>query len=250
MLVSAHPGGHLTVCQPAHAWLSGQLARAWGNERFGQVQPHEEVCLAAEQHDIGMAAWDRAPTLDPGTGLPTSFTAMDVDTHTRLWTEGPELLLSQSRYAALLVSLHGSALYAGRDMSSRGEAERKRVEAFRARRLVFERRLRSDLGAGDAQLARNQRLLRTWDGLSLALILGWAPWNAEDVPAAAGEPLTLSLMAGDGHHLLRPWPFRESRLVVGCEGRLLERRYTHEHELRVALEQAPWLDLVFELRPG
>jgi len=25
----------VVVTQPAHAWLSGQLARAWGNERFG-----------------------------------------------------------------------------------------------------------------------------------------------------------------------------------------------------------------------
>ena len=71
MLIRPEPDGtFLAIGQASHAWLSGQLARAWGNERFGAVEPWEEVCLAAEQHDIGMAQWERAPTLNPDTGLP------------------------------------------------------------------------------------------------------------------------------------------------------------------------------------
>src|SRR5579875_1229094 len=42
MLVREDDGGVLAVGQPAHAWLAGQLARAWGNERFGAVEPWEE----------------------------------------------------------------------------------------------------------------------------------------------------------------------------------------------------------------
>ena len=49
--------GVVAVGQPSHAWLSGQLARGWGNERFGAVWPWEEVWLGAEQHDLGMAEW-------------------------------------------------------------------------------------------------------------------------------------------------------------------------------------------------
>jgi len=43
------------VCigQTSHSWLAGQLARAWGNERMGDFSPREEVCLGAEQHDVG-----------------------------------------------------------------------------------------------------------------------------------------------------------------------------------------------------
>ena len=50
------------VCigQPAHAWISGQLARNWARD---PVEPWEEVCLAAEQHDVGMAGWDRPPAI-------------------------------------------------------------------------------------------------------------------------------------------------------------------------------------------
>ena len=45
--------GLIVIGQPAHAWVSGQLARAWGNDRFGHFEPWEEVRLAAEQHDVG-----------------------------------------------------------------------------------------------------------------------------------------------------------------------------------------------------
>jgi uncharacterized protein DUF3891 len=249
-MISPHPDGNVAVGQQAHAWLSGQLARAWGNDRFGHVEPCEEVCLAAEQHDIGMAAWDRAPTLDCETGLPTSFMGIGVETHLRLWTEGPELLLSQSRYAALLASMHGSALYAQRDVSYLTPTEREQIESFRERRRAFEGRLRDDLAISDAEIARNQRLVWTWDGLSLALILGWAPWGARAVPTAAADPLDLSLRAHADHHTLAPWPFRESALRVRTEGRLLQRRFEDERELHQALDRAPWVELVFELRSG
>ena len=53
MLHRADPDGPIVITQPAHAWVSGQLAQAWGNESFGEFAPREEVCLAAEQHDIG-----------------------------------------------------------------------------------------------------------------------------------------------------------------------------------------------------
>ncbi len=49
--------------------LAGQLAHAWGNERFGDVVPFEEVCLGVEQHNVGHTAWKQAPTLNPQTGL-------------------------------------------------------------------------------------------------------------------------------------------------------------------------------------
>src|SRR5438445_591647 len=80
VIVLTHPGGHAAVAQQAHAWMCGQLARAWGNARFGVVVPAEEVCLAAEQHELGMVDWDLAPALDPDTGLPATVTRLDLST--------------------------------------------------------------------------------------------------------------------------------------------------------------------------
>src|SRR3954447_15129244 len=107
----------IAIGQPAHWWVSVQLARVWGNDRFGAVEPWEEVCLAAEQHDVGMADWERAPTLNPATGLPRSFMELELDEHLDIWWQAAPLVLPQSRYAAVLVSMHGTALYERRDLS-------------------------------------------------------------------------------------------------------------------------------------
>ncbi len=69
MLHRKHFGERICITQPTHAWVAGQLARAWGNDRFGSFAPWEEVCLGAEQHDIGWHRWEGSPTLNPTTGL-------------------------------------------------------------------------------------------------------------------------------------------------------------------------------------
>ncbi len=78
----------IAIPQPSHAWLSGQLARAWGNERFVAPVPNEEVCLAAEQHDIGWLSWEASPVLDERTGLPQEFFALPSRRHIAIWREG------------------------------------------------------------------------------------------------------------------------------------------------------------------
>src|SRR5918998_6839827 len=130
MVVREHEDGLLAIGQPSHAWISGQLARAWGNERFVSVWPWEEVCLAAEQHDVGMAGWDLEPELDPDTGRPRSFMRMALETHLELWSAAPHRLRAQSRYAALLVSLHGTALYERRDLAPLAPDDARAVRSF------------------------------------------------------------------------------------------------------------------------
>src|SRR3712207_4137882 len=109
----------ICIGQASHAWMSGQIARAWAEDL-----PHREaVLLAAEQHDVGMAHWDLAPDLDPDTGRPVHFMRMPLDTHLRLWSLAPQRLLTQSRVAALVVSLHGTRLYERRDLSRMDEPD-------------------------------------------------------------------------------------------------------------------------------
>jgi hypothetical protein len=228
VLLVDHPDGKVAVAQPAHAWISGQLARAWGNERFGAVEPLAEVCLAAEQHDVPWLEWERRPLLDPQTGYPHTFMSLDMPAKNALWRDGPDLLLAQSRYAALLVSLHGSRLYEGIDRSG------------------FEAAVRATLGASDDEVERNRRLLWAWDGLSLALLLGWAPWTAKDVPAADG-PMDVALGADE---TIDPWPFGTDRVDIRCEGRLLTTPSADQAGLDAALDAAPWVDLHHDLRPA
>jgi Protein of unknown function (DUF3891) len=230
----------LAIGQPAHAWVSGQLARAWGNARFGAVEPWEEVCLAAEQHDLGMAAWERRPTLNPETGLPRSFMELALDEHLAIWRSAAPLMRSQSRYAAVLVSMHGTVLYERRDLTRLAPDDVARVEAF----LAEQRALQDELIAGfDADaVRRNQRLVWTWDSLSLGLLLGWAPYELTDVPAADGA---VDISVADG--TLDPWPFGTPRLTVRCDARRLAGRYRDEEAMRAALDAAPWVAVEVEL---
>jgi hypothetical protein len=256
VLVRHDSRGTIVIGQPSHAWISGQLARCWGNTGFGSLEPSEEVCLAAEQHDIGMAMWDLEPARNPESGLPASFLQMAIPDHIALWTAAPRRLLRQCRYAALLVSLHGTRLYAHRDLDALPGPERSLVLEF----LDGQRRLQHDLretlradpktaaSAADPVLARNSSLIATWDTLSLALCLDYAPYTVKGVPSA-GAPVELALCetGQPGRLSLDRWPFGADSLVVHCEGQRLDGTYADDAAMNDALTRAPWETLEFEL---
>lgn len=241
MLVAERSDGTvLCIGQASHAWLSGQLARAWDPEQA------EEVCLGAAQHDIGMAEWDLTPALDPATGRPVDFMHMALAEHLALWTAAPTRLFTQSRYAALLVSLHGTRLYGMRDLSRMAAADADSVRAYLAGQRALQARLTAELGLTDEQLRCDRDRVFCWDALSLALCLGWAPYTTPEVD---GRPLRLE-PAGDGTHTLDPWPFRPGELEVRCEGRVLTAPAGTPTELHEALERADRVDLRYRLIPA
>jgi hypothetical protein len=250
--------GVLAIGQASHAWMSGQLARAWGNARFGRV-PSEEVCLGAEQHDVGMAQWDLAPTVNPDTGLPHSFIEMPVAVRVALWREGPRRLVSQSRYAALLAAMHGRRLHERIELTDLAPDSAGIVRSFLADSRDFEAQLLGSLTADPASaafadpelVARNSQLVWTWDLLSLALCLDWAPRVAHDVPTADGRvDLQLDTCQQPSRFSLEPWPFNFPTLTVRCEGRRIAGRFSSDAALVQGLAQASWATIEFELVPA
>lgn len=249
MLLREDERGVLAIGQPSHAWLSGQLARAWGNDRFGTVEPFEEVCLAAEQHDAGWRNQDLAPSFNPATGRPHAFTEMPLDVHLGLWTEGPRSLLSQSRYGALLASMHGWRLYERRDLSRLPPHEADAVREFLAAQRAFQDELRAGLAIDPGQLERNSLLIWTWDYLSLALCLNWSRATAKWAPTANGQ-VDVEVRISDDVARVEPWPFSGTTLTVRTEGRRLQRRYETGEELGRAFVRAPWEMLELRLEPS
>ena len=256
MLLREDDHGVLAIGQLSHSWISGQLARGWGNARFGEVAPLEDVVLGAQQHDLGMSAWDLAPPRNPRTGLPISFTEMPLEVSLEQWRDGPRRLVSQSRYAALMASMHGYRLYDRHDLrhapAERAAAIRGYLDDQRAFQAELVTALREDPAtsefASDEIIDRNSRLVWTWDLLSLALALDWAPRDSDPVPTADGEcELELRPPGEPGRFWLRPWPLREATITVRCEGRRLERRYDTDEALSKALARAPWETLEFTL---
>lgn len=248
MLLREDERGWLAIGQPSHAWISGQLARAWGNERFGTFEPFEEVRLAAEQHDVGWADRDLAPIYNPHTGLPRSFMEMPLEIHLGLFTDGPRSLLSQSRYAALLVSMHGSRLYERRDLERASPGDAEQIRRFLAGQRAFQDDLVASLGADRAAVERGSLLIWTWDYLSLAICLGWAPATAKGCPAATGT-VDLAIKPGPNPSRIRldPWPFVTDDVAVRCEGRRLTGKFDSEHAMLAAFAAAPWETLEFRL---
>jgi hypothetical protein len=208
MLVRPDGDGAVCIGQMSHSWISGQMARAWADP----FEPYEEVCLAAELHDIGMVDWDRDPLLNPETGLPMAFTEMPLSIHSELWLEAPKKLVTTSVHAAALVSLHGTKLYELRDRTPEVGRYLKAQEDFR-RSLGF---TREDLEPAST-------LVWIWDYLSLAALLGWQ-----------GEVEGMSV---DGPSVT-PWPFATPTLTVRCEARRLTECFGDEAAMRAALASA------------
>ena len=66
MIIQTAPEGkpHLAIMMYEHTALSGQFARAFGNERFEPTEPRELMVYVTVHHDAGWLDFDR----DPVTG--------------------------------------------------------------------------------------------------------------------------------------------------------------------------------------
>lgn len=252
----------IAIPQPSHSWLSGQLARAWGNDRFARPSPFEEVCLAAEQHDIGWLTWEAEPTLDPGSGRPKTFMQLGPQTHTALWRDGVRRAGIYGRYAALLVSLHADTIYGRFFRFDKAPPEEARlVRAFLDEQHAFQEAtiasLRADpLTAGDADedtVERNRLTIAALDWISLHLC-----WGVKDevrvpeVPVAGVKRIDLHLRPGATSEevVVDPWPFAPERLPVRAEGKRLSGRYADDDALRTALGRAEPVAIRATLRPS
>lgn len=250
----------ICITQPTHAWVSGQLAQVWGNSLFGVVTPYQAVCLGAEQHDIGWLPWEAAPTLNPDTGYPHSFTEVAPEVHTKLWAGAKHLTMLMGQYATLLVSLHGTGLYERFTRWKKSPESTQIVEAFLKQEKEFQQQLINQLEQDPiyapyvtpAVISRNQRLVATFDALSLAICMGVTQQRQfEQVPAETGETtLTLMPLNDDPTQLtVEPWCFEPDEVTVVFEGRKLEESATDEQAMRDYLAHAAWVTLTVTLRP-
>jgi hypothetical protein len=106
MLFRSQPSGVLAISQPTHAWISGQILRAWDDNL------REPLLLAAEQHDVGWLDWETEPTFNPSTGRPHLFREVGAATHAPIWIKGVQRARDAwGTHVALLVSRHGGVIY-------------------------------------------------------------------------------------------------------------------------------------------
>lgn len=248
MFVVGHPEGHVVVWQRDHAAMCSQLARVWGNHAFGGFEPRAVVVLAVERHEMGMDG--ELPVLNPATGLPKDFDDLSHAEHLPAQFSGPEQLAAIEPYAGLLASLHHQSFYRRTSwtalLTRDGRLERRALRQSAA----LQRRVRAAVSAPEAQVTRNQRLLRYWDGLSHDLLFARWPRVREGVPAADGADRAIALAADNAHQTLDPWPLNVDNMRLTVPGRLLRDRYSDQAALRAAVDAAPVIELEFVLEPA
>jgi hypothetical protein len=106
---------------------------------------------------------------------------------------------------------------------------------------------RDELHPDEAQLERNRRLVRYWDGLSHDLLARRWPRVRHGVPAADGDVRDIELRAAGERLTLDPWPFANGREHFAVTGRLLQDRYETDAELQAAFDSADEVELAFTL---
>ncbi|NMG21382.1 DUF3891 family protein [Brasilonema bromeliae] len=240
--------GLICITQPNHAWVAGQLAQVWGNERFGEFAPKKEVCLAAQLHDIGWLFWEQAPTLNPQTGYPNNFMELSTPEHINIWSGARQLALPWGRYVALLISLHGTSLYERFTSWQNSPTSSQIVQNFLEREYAFQEQVIAFLKNDEYYapytkpevVERNRKLVAIWDALSIILCQELTnDAYLSGIPTIDGETtvkLTLKDVK-DNHYqvAVSPCPFQVSEVELVYEGRLLQETFSDEKAMREAL---------------
>lgn len=252
--------GYLTISQPAHAWVSQQLASAWGNDQFGAFEPRKDVILAAGQHDIGWLEWELAPALNLETGRAQTFTQISTSDHLDIWAPAGPAAIVYGPYVALLVSKHGTRLYRNHDDSRDNEEEAARARKFAEEGPAFEQQLIAQMATvpryspyvDTATVERNSMLVSVWDRISLFICGGSGkPFSAPDVPAEGGS-ISIHFTpdtANVDQIQVDPWPFTERQVHLICPAQAFTDTFTSQADLHEAMQIAPWVTLEMTLVP-
>ena len=220
MLFRDQPSGPLAISQLTHAWISGQILRAWDENL------PETLLLAAEQHDIGWMDWETEPTFNAQTGRPHLFREIGASTHAPMWTCGVQRAVGAwGTHVALLISRHGGVIYRRyTDRHRVSEADAAAAQNYLKVQSQIETVWSQALGLEAAELERETALLAFSDTLSLALCGELKTPLDVEAPGRDGKALTIRVAErpqGSFDFVVSPWPFRSNELVVGGEARPL-----------------------------
>src|SRR5262249_53806039 len=116
MIIQTAPPGEprLAVMMHEHTALSGQFARAFGNDRFESVWPNDLMFYVVSHHDAGWAEFDRDPVTDETTGLPYNLIETPAEYITVTSRRSPDFNERHHPYCGLISSMHSWGLYNGR----------------------------------------------------------------------------------------------------------------------------------------
>jgi hypothetical protein len=247
MMTQTAPEGepHFVITMAEHTEMCGQLARAFGNDRFERLVPFEEVVYVVENHDRGWDGYDANPGLDPVTRLPYIMARTPIADVVKTNVGSPGFNEAHHPYCGLLSSMHSVGLYNDRygfsqfvirtqTTTSLGVPEpcRPLVDAMVEHELARQARLKSTLTQSAAgrswieqqHLFQNYKQLQFFDTLSIYFHLRHASERGDQVyvhvPMSRDVDATITLKKIDERvYSLDPFPFASDRVRLVSRGR-------------------------------
>jgi len=247
MISQTAPEGepHFVLTMAEHTEMCGQMARAFGNDRFEPPAPFNEVVYIVENHDRGWDPYDANPGLDPTTGVPYIMARTPTPDAVKTNRGSPDFNERHHPYCGLLSSMHSFGLYNGRygfsnfvprtqttTSISVPDAHRPLIDAMLAYEEARQARLKAALAANPAtrewveerHLFQNYKQLQFFDTMSLYFHLRHAGERGAEtyvhVPLNAEADTTVALKKVDERvYSLDPFPFAGDGLTIICRGR-------------------------------
>lgn len=228
---------------------------------FARFEPYEQICYAAEQHDIGFLDWESQPTLNARSGLPYTFDELPESIHLEIWRRGITQLMPVCYYASLVVSLHFCSL-CERFHQKQSEPDRPEVVHFLTTQREHQRKARETLrsdpllehAVASEILDYHRDLIAVWDLLSLELCRGrYTEFKIPGAPLSESKRVDLLLRQKDKVKNIwevDPWPFAVQSLTTFCEGRVVRQRFTNTGQMHLALSSPDRVTLQFTFVPG
>ncbi|MFL6798346.1 MAG: DUF3891 family protein [Xanthobacteraceae bacterium] len=262
MIVQTAPAGEprLAVMMHEHTALSGQFARAFGNDRFEPAQPGELMFYVVSHHDAGWAEFDQNPVTDEATQLPYNLIETPAEHISQTSRLSPDFNQQHHAFCGLLSSMHSWGLYNGRYGLSNlvlidriPPAGRPLVNAMLERELERQKRLKAEL-AKDPQAVRwleadhlfqNYKQLQFFDTLALYFNRihprERMEQQFEHVPLNARENATITIRPREaGTYELSPFPFSASDAEFAYAGRFIgQGQHRHSGGWPRALKSSP-----------
>jgi hypothetical protein len=246
MIIQTAPAGEprLAIMMHEHTALSGQFARAFGNEQFEAVRPCELMFYAVSHHDAGWAEFDGDPVTDETTGLPYNLVDTPAQYITTTSRGSPDFNERHHPYCGLLSSMHSWGLYNGRYGISNqvlidrfSEQDRPLVQRMLDGELERQNKLKAELAKNpetaawieEKHLFQNYKQFQFFDLLALYFNRIHPSERSEQtfshVPLNTERDASVTIRPREaGVYALSPFPFAADGAEFAFAGRLIEPR--------------------------
>jgi len=242
------------IRHPDHAFLAGQFADAWGNDRFARPEPFGSIRHAVYHHDDGWLARDANPGLTP-QGIPEAFTRdlvgaysafeeIDLPNYLKVRGQATSAVAEQNPTAGIIVSMHTVNLLTEQaDLETIQPEHRTAHAAFVADQQAWQAAERDRLGLSAEELQQAFEFLQACDNLSLIACSGYdeARPLRHTHPDRTGTRHEIKCLPVAAHTWkLDPWPFADDTLAFALPCRRVAKdAFSDESSYRQAFASAP-----------